>query len=175
MSKSNTKYSKRIIWIHWISTILIFGLIFTGITMENGEHNEFKFDLYRLHFTIGILVFVLTTIRIIGLIKDKKPTPLYAKTSIRQKFISFVHYGFYVTIIWMCISGVSSLFLEGIYPALVSSNFIDLPKITEDGFHPIMLSHHIVAKFVFLLLVFHIVGILIHNIQKKENIIKRIF
>lgn len=168
-------YSNRTVWIHWLSALLILGLIYTGINMEHGAHDPTKFTLYKVHFSLGFSVFLLTIWRVLALVKDKRADPLYPERSTHQRFILFVHYGFYVVLIWMCISGMSSLFLEGIYPALRSGNFADLPDISSDGFHPIMLSHHIVAKFVFLLLIFHIVGFLLHLIRKKENTLKRIW
>jgi cytochrome b561 len=168
-------YSKRTVWIHWVSALLIFGLIYTGINMEHMAHSPDKFTLYKAHFALGFAVFILTIIRVIALWKDERPKPLYREKSIHQRFIKFVHYAFYVVILWMCISGISSLFLEGIYPALASGEFAQLPVINADGFHPIMMSHHIIAKLVFLLLIFHVVGFLIHLIRKRENTLKRIW
>lgn len=186
MHQSNTKnnnklqmdknsYSNRTVWIHWVSTILIFGLIYTGINMEHGDHNLTKFNLYKWHFSLGIAVFILTILRTVALLKDKRPEALYPKKSWHQGIIKLVHYGFYVVILWMCVSGLCSLFLEGIMPSIISGSFSDLPEINKDGFHPIMLSHHIVAKLVFLLLIFHIAGFLIHLIRKKESTLKRIW
>lgn len=177
MNRSNavSKYTKRKIWIHWVSTVLIFILIYTGITIEHAAHIPEKFFLYKMHFVVGINVFILNMIRIIALIRDMRPATLYPEKSVHQKFIHAVHYGFYVVILWMCNSGILSLFLEGIYPSLIHNDFSELPKISGDGFHPIMLSHHIVAKFVFLLLIFHILGFLIHLLRKKENTLKRIW
>lgn len=169
------KYSSRTVWIHWVSSLLIFGLIFTGINMEHQTVSESKFLLYQLHFTLGSLVFALTIIRIIALLKDVKPANLYPSNSFREKFRKGVYYGFYIVILWMCISGILSVFLEGILPSLASQQWVDLPEISEDGFHTIMLSHHIVAKLVFLLLLFHISGYLIHLLQRKENTLKRIW
>ena len=170
-----TKYSTRTIWIHWVSAMLIFVLIYTGITMEHQSVSETKFWLYKIHFTIGLIIFILTVIRVIALIKDEKPKSLYPQKSFRERFRKVVYYGFYIVILWMCISGIISLSLENIVPALQSGNVADLPEINTDGFHHIMLSHHIIAKVVFLLLIFHIVGFLIHLIQKRENTLKRIW
>lgn len=175
MKIENSKYSNKTIWIHWLSALLIFGLIYTGITMEHSSLDENKFTLYKIHFIIGIVVFTLTIIRVFVLLKSTKLVGLYPENSIREKFRKFVYNGFYIVILWMCISGILSLSLEGILPALQSGNLKDLPEITKDGLHPIMLSHHIVAKFVFLLLIFHIGGFLLHLIQKKENTLKRIW
>ncbi len=175
MEKTNLNYSNRTIWIHWVSAILIFGLIYTGINMEHLEVNPTKFSLYKIHFVIGITVFILTIIRVIALLKDPKPISLYPKNSAREKFRKFVYNGFYIVILWMCLSGILSLSIEGILPAIISLNLSDLPEITKDGLHPIMLSHHIVAKFVFLLLILHLGGFLLHLFTKKENTLKRIW
>ncbi|SHJ90234.1 cytochrome b561 [Reichenbachiella agariperforans] len=170
-----TNYSSRTVWIHWVSAGLIFALIYTGINMEHGAHDLQKFNLYRIHFVMGVTVFVLTIMRILALMQDPRPAPLQPKKSFHQRFITFVHYGFYIVILWMCISGISSLFLEGIILALRSGDFADLPEISKDGFHPIMMSHHIVAKFVFLLLIFHVTGYFVHLIRNRENTLKRIW
>ena len=173
--KQPASYSNRTVWIHWLSALLIFGLIFTGITMEHAPLNDEKLLLYRVHFLLGVTVFMLTILRVVALLKDPRPTPLYAKTSIREKFRNGVYSGFYIAITWMCISGILSLSLEGIVPALQSGQLADLPDISADGFHPIMLSHHLMAKIVFLLLIFHIGGFLIHLIEKKELTLSRIW
>jgi cytochrome b561 len=75
----------------------------------------------------------------------------------------------------MCFSGSSSLTIENILPAVIHNNIKELPDIGADGMSSIMISHHILAKFVFLLLIFHIVGFLIHLIRKRENTLKRIW
>lgn len=168
-------YSKRTVWIHWLSTLLIGGLIYTGINMEHQPVSQGKFWLYNVHFVLGSLVFVLTIVRVIALLKDPRPVSVYPAKSLRERFRKGVYIGFYLVIGWMCISGLLSLELEGILPALKTLNWKVLPEISADGFHPLMLSHHIVAKLVFLLLLFHLVGFFIHLIQTKENTLKRIW
>ena len=157
MNTQNTTYSSRTVWIHWVTAVLIFSLIYSGITMEHSPLNENKFFLYRLHFSIGFIVFILTIIRIFVLFKDPKPTSLYPVKSTRERFRKLVYNGFYIVIIWMCISGILSLSIEGILPAILSGLLSDLPEI------------------VFLLLIFHLGGFVSHLIQKKENTLKRIW
>lgn len=169
------KYSNRTVWVHWVSTLLIFALIFTGISMETMEVNTIKFNLYRVHFACGISVFFLTILRLVALIKDKRPNSVYGRGTIMWYLLEGVHYGFYVVILWMCISGILSLSLEGIMPALKSGEFSDLPNIAEDGFHFIMLSHHIIAKFVMLLLIGHVGGVIIYYLRFRVNTLPRIW
>lgn len=53
-------YSPRIIWIHWLSSVLIIGLIITGVLAEEAPTLTEKFGLYQWHFPMGIAVFILT-------------------------------------------------------------------------------------------------------------------
>ncbi|MEL7535374.1 MAG: cytochrome b/b6 domain-containing protein [Bacteroidota bacterium] len=166
-------YSKRTVWLHWLSSILIFVLIGTGIYMEGLSVGTSKFLLYRVHFASGALVFLLTLVRLLALLKDKRPNSLYQRGTAMWYLLEGVHYGFYLVIMWMCISGMLSLSLEGILPALQSGALADLPEIISDGFHPIMLSHHIIAKLVLLLLIAHIGGVILYYFRYKQNTLKR--
>lgn len=168
------KYSSRTVWIHWLSAILIVGLIFSGINMEHNHNIAEKFKIYKIHFALGLIVFVLTGIRTIALFKDTRPKELNVR-KFHLRFVKVVHYGFYVIIMWMCISGSSSLIIENLYPAIINNNINELPEIGANGMSFMMISHHILAKFVFLLLIFHVVGFIIHLIRKRENTLKRIW
>lgn len=168
------KYNKKTVWIHWVTALLIGASIVTGMNMKEAEHDLGKLTLYRLHFSVGFSIFILTIIRVVVLFKSVKPQALKVKPS-HQFLISFVHYGFYFVLLWMSISGIASLFLQGILPALKSGLLIDLPKINDGNIHPIMLSHKIIAKFVLVLLIFHVGGVIMHFLKKKENTLKRIW
>lgn len=167
------KYSPRIIYIHWISSVLIIGLIITGILAEEAPTLAEKYGLYQWHFPMGIAVFILTIMRVYAFFKDPRPAKLYPEGNKRQKLIDFVHKGFYWVILWMCLSGMISLVVENVYPAMLAKNPEMLPDLTQD-LSIILLSHHIVAKFVMLFLIMHLVGVFSHIFKTKENVFKRI-
>ncbi|MBP6584643.1 MAG: cytochrome b/b6 domain-containing protein [Flavobacterium sp.] len=166
------KYSKRIIWLHWVSAILIIGMAVTGIMMESETNLSFKLRYYQIHFLMGLAVFILTIFRVVAFLKDKRPSELYPNKS-RQKLIHLVHQGFYWVILWMCISGFISIFIENVWQPAIYNSVAMMPNLSE-GLSAIMLSHHIVAKLVFLLFILHIIGVFSHIFQKKENVLKRI-
>ena len=168
------KYSKRIIWIHWISSVLIIALIVTGVMAEEAHTLYEKYALYQWHFPMGTVVFVLTLLRVIAFFRDQRPDGLFPKGNRRQKLINFIHRGFYWTILWMCMSGLLSLVLKDIYPAMLESNPEALPDLTQN-IGAILLSHHIVAKFVMLFFIMHVVGVFSYMLQKKKNVLKRIW
>lgn len=174
MEISTTKYSTKTAWIHWVSALLIIVSIFTGIMMEEYPHTKEKLSLYMLHFVLGGIVFILTLWRLAVLFKDARPKPLHEKGTFLYFVMNFVHYGFYIGLTWVSISGLISLFVEGIMPALSSLDFAKLPEISADGLYPITLSHKLIGILMLLLLIFHIGGFIIHLIRKKENTLKRI-
>jgi cytochrome b561 len=167
------KYSIRIIWLHWISSLLIIGLAISGIMMEDAKDLSFKLTLYQFHFVSGISVFLLTILRVFAFFRDARPATLYPQKSNRQKLISFVHRGFYWVILWMCISGIISLFVQNIWQSAIYNDHSLMPDV-RNNMTAIMLSHHIVAKIVFLLFFLHVFGVFSHIIQTKNNIFKRI-
>lgn len=169
------KYSKRAVTLHWLSAILIIAMIVTGINMEHAPHNMQTIMLYRAHFSMGALVFILTLWRLIPLFKDQRPADLYTKGSFRNGLIKFVHYGFYVVVLWMTVSGLISIFLHGFFGPTLSGTPDALPTLGRGGMSFILISHHLVAKIVMLLLVLHLGGIVSHYFQKKENTLKRIW
>ena len=170
-----SKYSKRTVTLHWLSSILIIALLVTGVNMEDAPHNMQTLMLNRAHFSMGTLVFLLTLWRLVALLKDERAADLYPKGSFRNGLIKFVHYGFYVVILWMTISGLISIFVEGFVGPTISGDPSALPNMRETGMSVVMISHHLVAKVVMLLLLLHLGGIVSHYIQKKENTLKRIW
>ena len=63
------KYSNRIIWLHWVSAILIIGMAVTGIMMESETNLSFKLRYYQIHFLMGLAVFILTIFRVVAFLK----------------------------------------------------------------------------------------------------------
>jgi cytochrome b561 len=154
--------------------LLIVGLSISGIMMEDAKDLNFKLSLYQFHFATGISVFLLTILRVLAFFQDDRPDDLYPQKSFRQKLITFVHQGFYWVILWMCISGIISLLIQNVWQTAIYNDVARMPDI-RSNMTAIMLSHHIVAKIVFLLFFMHVIGTLSHIVKTKENVLKRIF
>ncbi len=174
METKTTKYSTKTAWLHWVSALLIIVSIFTGIIMEEYPHTKGKLGLYLLHFVLGGVVFILTFWRTTVLFKDARPKSLHEKGTFLYYLMNFVHIGFYIGLTCVSISGFLSLFVEGIMPAISALDFAKLPEMSADGLHPLTLSHKLIGILMFLLLIVHIGGFIVHLIRKKENTLKRI-
>lgn len=165
------KYSKGTIIIHWLSFLLIIALIPTGIIMEDMEPGVAKINLLRLHALVGIIVFVLTLIRVWFFFRHKRPSKLETGSTIHNKLVVWIENSFYYLLILLCITGIVTIVMGNLGEALQSNDASLLPKSLD---FPPLNVHKASAMLLIILLLGHIGGVINHYIKNKENTIKRI-
>lgn len=165
------KYSKGTIAIHWVSFLLIIFLIPIGFIMAGMEAGTTKINLLRAHMFIGVLVFVLTLVRVWFFFKHKRPSRLETGSSLHNKLIVWLENSFYFVLIFLCISGIATVVMGGIGPAVKNADVSLLPKSLDV---PPLGAHRALAILLIILLIGHIGGVINHYIKTKENTLKRI-
>ena len=170
MNDLSKKYSKAIIAIHWISAILILSLFPLGKYMEGLTESE-KMGLIKVHAILGVLVFILTLLRIFFFFKHERPSDLKTGSKFNDKLAVWIHNLFYFLLIGICLSGIASMILGG-YGDALSANSFELIKSREE-IVPLK-PHEVMSVFMMIFLALHVVGVIKHFILKKENTLKRI-
>lgn len=162
------KYGKTTIAIHWISLLLIAMLILSGNFWR--DINGDSYSLLIVHFVLGMLVALLTIIRVIIHFKGNRPETLKSGNSFRDKVIIWVQYLFYVVLFILALSGVLMLLKGGYLQAVIDGdmNF----KLAEDCNGIII--HEAMVKVFMGLLVAHVLGVFSFILKTKQNIFKRI-
>jgi len=167
----NDKYSKGTIIIHWLSTLLIFGLFFLGLSMEDLELID-KMDLLKPHASLGFLLFILTIIRSIMFFKSKRPVDLKTGSKLNDKLVVGIHNAFYILLLLIGVSGISTMIIGGYADALQTG---DLSLIKPSEELPSLKAHGTLAFLTMALVWIHIIGVIKHFVFTKENTLKRIF
>ena len=162
-------YSKRAIWIHWFSTVLILITIPTGLAMSETVATEQKLLLYKIHFALGFLLFFLAILHIYVFFKDKRPEPVETGNTFRNKFIGILHKVLTILIIVLTITGVGSLFSTNILTALLEN---DYQLLLEDYNLTWVSIHHIQGIVYIVLIILHIGGVFLQRTKNKE-VLKR--
>jgi cytochrome b561 len=166
----NEKYSKGIITIHWLSTLLILALFPLGKYMSGIEASE-KMTLIQTHSILGIVVLILTLFRSWLYFKKKRPSHLQTESAFNDKLIVWVHNLFYVLLLAITISGIATLIIGGYVNAFEIQN----PElIKNENDISSMKAHGILSLIMMVLLVVHVVGVVKHYIATKENTLQRI-
>ncbi len=169
-SKSD-HYGYVAVAIHWLSALLIVGLLVSGIIAENMSISADKAQVLSVHAPVAIFVLVLTLFRIVWWwLADKKPSPVANQTQMQNTVARVVHILFYILIIGMCASGIGMMVLSGAGDIIYNGAPGDLPDF--NNFLP-RIPHGIGAKLMIFLFILHTAAALYHHFIKKDSVLTR--
>ncbi len=170
MSKP-TRYHPLLVTIHWISTLLIvFMLLFGTFILARTPNNADKLLPLAMHAFTGIIILVLTVIRLI--IRLTRPKPERATTG--NKFLDFIgvvtYWLLYLGAFGMGLSGLGIAVQSGLFQMIASGNWS-----MTGGFYifPPRLGHHYVALALDAIILLHIGAALFHQVIRKDNLFAR--
>ena len=166
------RYDKSVIWVHWLSFLLIAALVPTGKILREYPEEVDRFLFYQIHVYVGILVFLMTLYRVYLYFSKPRPPRLNTGLAWHNQFIVWVQRLFYGALLALGFSGLIVIFTNDIAQALLQNNRSLLPaKVDSEVFE----IHEIMGNLLIALFVAHILGVLIHYLRHKENVLKRIF
>ncbi|MEQ8479992.1 MAG: cytochrome b [Hoeflea sp.] len=172
--KSSTdSYGSVAIGVHWLTAVLIVGLLASGVLAENAADPATKATLLTLHAPMGIAVLVLTLFRIVWWWRlDTRPDPLGGNPAWQEKLAKAVHLLLYMVMIGMAASGIGMFVLSGSGDILFGGAPGPLPDF--DNFAP-RGPHGIGAKLLMALLVLHAGAALYHHFLRRDATLRRMW
>lgn len=163
------KYSKGNIVIHWATVILILTLFPLGKYMSGLSVTE-KMGFIKIHALLGIIVFLLTLVRSYMFFKSKRPEDLKTGSKFNDRLAVWIHNAFYFLLIGISIAGMATM-ISGGYVDALKSGMSDL-IVSKENILPLK-AHGLLATFMMILLVLHVLGVIKHYVLTKENTLKR--
>ena len=163
MKDQPTNYSRPAKLFHWLSAILIIVIWVLGAVMTKLGDTPLQTQLYRTHIGIGLIILLITIVRIVWLFIDVHPKPLPMASWRRVAFV-WNHRLLYIVIVLQLVSGVAMLLLSdlSIIPNLITPDLIqDVPPRN---------AHHLLAKVFLLLFVMHVVGVLSYQFKAGQTL-----
>lgn len=158
---------------HWVVGLIFIGLLATGVYMTEFATGSFKWDLYNLHKSFGVIVMLLIAIRIIWLKFDNKMDN--SKFTKFERIASASTHGIlYLLMLIIPISGMLMSMAKG-YTVKVFDWFA-LPMLVEknESLGNLMSAvHYYAGYFAIALVSVHVLAALYHHFIKKDDILKR--
>jgi cytochrome b561 len=160
--------------LHWISALMILFIIPAGIVMTNIGPGALQNNLYDLHRSFGVAVFVLALARVLVRIAHGAPGPAAGLNAFERFASAAVHYAMYALLIAMPIGGwlMTSAFrvdvsVFGLFtlPHLVEKN--------EATFKFFQQMHFIGGIAMTLLVLMHIGAVIKHTFLSKDTVLWR--
>jgi cytochrome b561 len=170
---TSTTYGTVAVTIHWISALLIIGLLGSGLRAASTIDPEFKAQILGFHALTGITIVVLTLARIAWWwMADKKPDPVTGTPAWQHACARVVHLLFYVVILGMGASGIGMLVSSGAGQIIFGGGDGQLPNFWD--YRPRM-PHGIGARVMIALLAMHILAALYHHVIRRDGLLRRMW
>ena len=166
-----TQFNRFAVLLHWLSAILVMLLLFAGNQMlapiENSD--PLKIGALQGHGALGILVGLLTLIRLINIKMRGKPTDISPQGSFMARASSLAHKLLYVLILAVAASGVTMAIAVDL-PAVIAGQ-----AMLPESFHHLSArtAHGILTKLLALTILGHIAAALYHQFILKDGLMSR--
>ncbi len=170
---TQNRYGLVTISLHWITAILMIGLLILGLYMVGLPVSPEKLKFYRWHKEFGAIVLALAFLRIVWRFSSMVPTLDFLPVLERLGALA-VHYAFYIFMFampitgWMMSSAAGfpvSFFGLFLLPDLVSPNESLRITLTE--------THKWLGYLLIVTIVLHVSASLKHHYINKDNVLRR--
>lgn len=174
LKDSRSGYGLVSIAIHWVSAVLILFLFGLGIYMVDlGYYDDWYHKGPELHISLGLVVLLLMSLRVIWRIVNPTPVELSSKRA-QNLAAKLVKLGLYAFIFVVLISGYLITTAEG-QPASMF-NLIKFPVLIELSSQNVDLAgelHEYLAWGIVLLVALHVSGALFHHFVVRDRTLVR--
>ena len=173
MKSSPAKYGSVAVTIHWLSAILIFAMLGSGFRSASMTESASKEAILMIHVPLGVLIMLLTLFRLFWWwCVDQKPAPVSGDPAWQTWSAKAIHVAFYVVILGMVVSGISTVVLSG-----AGDNLFGAAEGPPPDFSEILprIPHGLGARLMLALLVLHAGAALYHHFIKGDGLLWRMW
>jgi cytochrome b561 len=167
-------YSPISKWIHWITALCVLGIIPGGILMTNMDEGPLQNQLYDMHRSFGVVVFVLALARVTARRMFGTPAPLETLTPLERRASVAVHHSLMALIILMPLIG---WLMTSAYRVDVSVfGLFTLPHLmpkSEPIFDALAAAHKWLGLLMAALILSHIGAAIMHTFIKRDGVLQR--
>lgn len=159
--------------IHWVTALLILGLLFIGFYMSSLAFSEDKLSLYGWHKSFGLLVLMLAGVRVVWHVVKRKPAPLRTHKKWEHMIARLAHIFLYLALFIMPLSG---WVMSSAGDFTVKFFGLDVPDLTQKNealFQNSRQIHEILAYTLLLIVGLHMVGALKHHFIDRDRTLRR--
>ena len=173
-------YDRRARALHWATAVLVLMLALTGVPMTRELAPESwlsrlraPLPLYDLHKTMGLLVLLLTLVRLASRVLRGTPPADPTLPGWQHRIAEFVHGWIYLLLVLVPMLGWLGISL---YPATKLFGVVTVPALAapDRALSAGVLLAHVVAAFTLLALAgLHIAAALHHHFVRRDGLIRR--
>jgi len=171
---SEYQYGQVSKFFHWLTMLIIFGLLALGSFMGDFPKGEFKGFLFGIHKSFGIMIIVITICRLLWFAFSKRPKPEKTIEIREVKIFKLIIIIFYFLLFAIPLSGWLRSSFAG-YPVDFFGLFdvaavVDKNKAIATYFKEI---HEFLTTAIMVVIGLHFLAAMRHHFMLKDNVLKR--
>jgi len=165
------KYPKSMIIIHWLTVILVVLVFYRGTIIEELDFVEANMNTFRAHAIPGMLILILTLIRIFVKNKNKNniPEEITYYSPLHKTLVGIVLKLIYVLLIITPLVGFVMVFKTGAFSYDIGGAFPENASFNET----LGVVHKVFVFSLVGLILVHVFGVIVYKIKTGENLVKR--
>ncbi len=171
---TGVRYSMIARGLHWVSALIVLGLLPLGYYMTGLDASPFKLELYSLHKSFGTLLFFLVLVRLVWRFVSPPPVPLPTHAAWEKALAKLVHVLLYIGMIGLPLSGWL-MASAGAFPHTFFGLF-DMPDLAgqdEALFNRMRLAHDIGGYALIAAVILHGLGAFKHHFIDRDDTLAR--
>lgn len=169
------RYHPALVALHWLLALLLTLALALGTFILKEIPNDAidKIGALRGHMVMGMAIGSLMLVRLVVRWRTSHPPAASTGHALLDRLRSVAHIGLYVLVFAMAISGAAIALLSGL-PAIVFGGAV-LPLPESFASYPPRAFHGWIAKALFLVIAFHLIGALYHQFIRKDRLLSRMW
>jgi len=169
------RYHPALVALHWLLAVMIIGGLIIGgqVLSETPNSEPSKLTALAVHMGSGILILVLMVVRLIVRMMTAKPPHADIGNALLNKGAVAAHWGFYVLVFAMCLSGLAIANIAGLPDIVFGGSGEPLPADFDDILA--RSAHGVIATLLGLLILGHVTAGLYHQFARKDGLLGRMW
>jgi cytochrome b561 len=170
-----SRYHPLLVMLHWLIAVLIVAMLGVGfylaVAMPNSDPQ--KIGVLLIHMSAGMFVFALMAVRFIVRLSTARPADAATGHPVLDRIAPAAHYGFYLLVLAMAGSGLSTAILSGLNRSVFQGSGEPLPP--DFAIYPTFVAHFYFAWLLLGLLVLHVIAALYHQFFLRDGLFRRMW
>lgn len=167
------RYHAALVILHWALALLIIGALLIGFFLlaPMGNEDPKKIEILEFHMAGGMLILALMIVRLVVRFKTAKPPRATTGYRLLDALVPIVHYGFYVTIVFLAGTGLATAVLANLNRIVFQRSGDPLP--IDLTIYPTFVAHALLGIALVGLLVLHTAATLYHLLILQDRPFRR--
>ena len=173
-SNSKTGYGLTARLFHWISALMIVGMVMAGLYLSGLERGPERTQALNLHAQFGFLTLLVISARFIWRLRSVEPAPPTGSKAWERILATAVHSAIYITLFTQIIAGIMTILTVLSEFSVLGLFTLPSPVGKNMELHNLFEEIHKTGWIVLLVLVsIHILGAIYHQAVKDDEVMSR--